>query len=315
MGVFMQRLGLLMMQVASGSPTYRYLRIIINTSESWTDGSIYPGSCRFSGLEFRATEGGAALTGTLSASFTQTPSTLANLTDSDTATEWWSGNNSIYRSGVTMGHDVTLDLGAGNEAPCAEVKITASNGSATRRSAPRVFTILGSNDNVNYDVLWFQPAEATWSAAEARLFTPSTGIQVMQIIRTRMIGATTSGALACAWLEFREVASGSKITGEPFCRKVIAGTTYPPIKFDDASSSTFSTNGGDDIGEYVGYALPNDNTMVEMFYEVRADSFREDPRNMRIERSLDGGMNFTTIKNFTSVPAWSAGEERTFDLT
>lgn len=299
--------------------TYRYLRVIFSTSHAGRNASPYPGAIKLAQMGFRATEGGTDLTGTWTASYTQGGSNgPEKLADGDPISYWYSGDNSNYSSGIEMGHDVMLDLGEGNESGCAELHmqaVAASVHTSARYMAPQVFTVLGSNNGTSWNVLWFQPSEGYWSSGEARVFTPATGVSAMQIIRFYQVSSTWSGALACAEMEFRVTAAGSKTDGVPITRKAIAGTSNEPDKINDSNSSSFTTNGGGWSTEYIGMVIPNDVLFEEMLYEVRPDSYREDPKDARVERSLDGGQSFTTLKSFPTIPAWSAGESRLFDIT
>ena len=65
---------------------------------------------------------------------------------------------------------VKVDLGSGNEIVATSAKVTGPN-SANAARAPKDFTIEGSNDDSDWDVLATTTSETSWGNNEVRTFT------------------------------------------------------------------------------------------------------------------------------------------------
>jgi hypothetical protein len=85
----------------------------------------------------------------------------------------------------------------------------------------------------------------------------------------------------------------------------------------DANNSTFwttgsSTNSG---GNWVAFDFGSNKTIIEVKLRVRGDTFREDPRSLKLQTSPDGS-TWTDVWAYGfdtgAMLVWDAGEIRTF---
>jgi hypothetical protein len=142
----------------------RYWRLADLRAYRQTDGTALSPSA--AEIEFRATIGGARLTGTAAAATNFDASTdAAKAQDGDTATLW--------AAVIPSPNWYQLDLGAGNENTFRELVIRARTGSFSNQT-PRLFEIWSSDDGVRWRIHGgFQDTGGEYTGGEARTFDVS----------------------------------------------------------------------------------------------------------------------------------------------
>jgi hypothetical protein len=121
--------------------------------------------------------------------------------------------------------------------------------------------------------------------------------------------------LACATLALRETHNGTDFALGNAGISNFAFGGFPASNAFDNSASSFWTNvtGSALTTGYIGAdfgATPRD--IVEFSYTVRPDGFREDPKALYLEYS-DDNVTWTILFDTGALPAWTAGETRTFN--
>ena len=141
----------------------RYWRLNVWTHRGVTNGPTYPSAAE---IEFRATVGGARLTGTASASgWFDASTTPDRAQDGDPNTLWAANGQTLIW--------YQLDLGAGNDNTLRELVLRARTGSFSVQT-PRTIEILSSTDGGffrSHGV--FQDTGGEYASGEARTFDVS----------------------------------------------------------------------------------------------------------------------------------------------
>lgn len=124
---------------ALSAPVSRYW--MLRQMETFDDGNSSPA---LSGLEFRATIGGARLTGTVTASSVDGVNVISNAFNDDTVDSIWSSLvNNDRRPWIH------LDLGAGNDSKIEEIMFRCRN-DGWSFTTPKSFDLLYSNNNTSW---------------------------------------------------------------------------------------------------------------------------------------------------------------------
>jgi len=112
--------------------------------------------------------------------------------DNDTGTTWYTSEGGTE----TLPSYIQYDFGEGVSHAVAKVKITNS---ATGSYSPTAFTIQGSNDGVNFDVLDTQSG-LSWAAGETKTF------DFANVVKYRYMRLPASASSAAAnWLQIAEI--------------------------------------------------------------------------------------------------------------
>jgi len=84
------------------------------------------------------------------------------------------GGDQYWNSGTTSAAEITLDVGSGNEFSPSSFKVKSHDLSSILNSNPKDFTLQGSNNETDWDVIWTITGETSWSSEEEREFNSDT---------------------------------------------------------------------------------------------------------------------------------------------
>jgi hypothetical protein len=229
----------------------------------------------------------------------------ANAFDGSTATYWNSGNG-------TLQHQLWAEFT--EEVTVKSVVISVrTSGTAW----PTDFDIVTSEDGVTWDVAQ-NFTEAGWSTGETRQYD-LTGTATSKFIGLQ-INDTDDGATWCALTEvdFLDTDGNSHFDIEDTGYTVSASSQTDGADDNavDANPSTFWATGSGGLPHWfkIDWGVGKKKRVTGVQLTVRGDSFRQDPSEFTLQGSHDN-TTWVDLAEFTSIPAWSAGETRTFSGT
>lgn len=125
--------------------------------------------------------------------------------------------------------------------------------------------------------------------------------------------------MGCAELKLKDTAGGTNraALNTGFASVDLYGI-HPSIAFDGDPSTLWTTtavsppSGGHYLGADFGAGITWD--IVEVEYQVRADTYREDPKALSIQFS-DDGTTYTEKWNTGAISTWTAGQNRVFSYS
>ena len=287
--------------------TYEYVRIQVFSTDSVNESPDASASITATGASVRATPGGSDLTGTWTAAGT-TGGSPANLGDSNGRTVWT--DKSLMSDITDRWFQIQLDT------PSVIREVTYVNNSGGDIFVPRIAAILGSNDGVNFDLIWAETELPAVSGASTSVWTRSEAKEALTLYRLRALTTYITGDfLGCAEQVWKD-SLGDSIPGNAFAGIYTISDSFVASKTRDGNGSTFYTSGAkfETGGNFIGIATTSDKVPANIDYTVRADSFREDPKDYFIEKSVDFGATWTSLASGTES-AWTAGETRTISIT
>lgn len=117
-----------------------------------------------------------------------------------------------------------------------------------------------------------------------------------------------------AEMQLRETPGGPSVAtgGTPSASVQYAGNEAQ-YAFDGNPSTGWSSTNNAAPPQWLRYSLPSARTIAEVALQAGDTTARAGraPAALQIQYSTDG-VNWTTAKTYTGIPAWAAGEVRTF---
>jgi hypothetical protein len=238
-------------------------------------------------------------------------------------------NNSVSGSaywvtnGTSTGY-LQIDLGDGNTHKCASYAIQVNTVPEPNR-APKDFTLQGSNNDSNWDVLDTQTDQTSWGNGEKRTFSGLAGTTAYRYFKLNVTANNGDTYLQCGELYLYEPAYALDFAphnmtsnSAPSPYEASASTNHallPPYKAFDNNLSTlgyWATTGTDvgwlkiDLGETGGKALGS--------YGIQTNVIPENTRAPK-DWTMQGSHNdsaWTTLDTVTDEIDWGIGETRFF---
>ena len=130
------------------------------------------------------------------------------------------------------------------------------------------------------------------------------------------IDTATIGAVGIAELEMRATLGGADQTLGKTITATTQSSNVASFAIDDNDSTFWSTGGGSiPFPQYltIDFGEGNPVAVAQIAIRVRADAFREDPRQFSLEWSHDGNW-WEEYYDFPLQDAWTAGEQRVLDV-
>jgi hypothetical protein len=274
---------------------------------------------RIQELEMAATAGGAnqCTGGTASASsFFDGTKVPANAFDG-TNTEWMAAETAAPNLGGG-GWDEWVQYEFPAPVGVAEIRIRGSD--LVTNGSPYAFTLLGSNDGVNWTAYLQVFGETSWSLDEQRTYAvPSTPIDLSAAPRIWFIEVVANDGGTGGWgvteialadsAAGASIATGGKAISQPWF------IVLPPLQaFDGSSFTEYGSNGGNYRSGFIAYELVTGSALHEVRITSRAGiAASQAPRTFNIKSSVDG-YHFTTERAVASSSGWGSAETRTFVL-
>jgi hypothetical protein len=171
----------------------------------------------------------------------------------------------------------------------------------------------------DHGTIWARPGGWEWRANLVDLVAiPSADAakpRKYRYWRVRTSSTATGGYFGLAELQMRTVAGSlDRTAGKTAFASADFGGPYVPSAAIDDNAATFwtvGTNAPPAGGHWLAVDFGVPVEIGEVVLTVRPDAFREDPLNLFIDFSSDGGDWFNAAQH-ASIPAWSAGETRAF---
>lgn len=160
-----------------------------------------------------------------------------------------------------------------------------------------------------------------WGYAEQRKFV-ATGYSASYTAaarkywRVRSTDTNIAGDyMACTELELRATSGGSDQCDSATITSSAEIGGYEASNAVDNNTSTFWTTGGSEpisgLGHYLQAVFGSDTSVNQITYQVRPDTYREDPNNLFIDSSING-LGWIREWSHSSIGTWTAGETKTF---
>lgn len=251
--------------------------------------------------EFRATIGGADVTGSGTPSASNAAfGAASNAFDNNAATFWASGSD--------LNHWLAYDFAAAQEV--LEFSITPrAGGDATQ--APGAGWLERSSDGSTWKKV-FPFIPTLWAGGTAQVFSEpaaASSHRYWRIVAVRSYGATFSASN----IEMRATAGGADLTGSgtPLSSSEFSGSFLDDYAFDGSSATAWISLGG--RLEWIGYDFGSNVSVTEVTWAARTDSNPSQvPSAGAVQYSDDGSTWVTAWSFFNSVSAPSLGQVLTF---
>jgi len=269
-------------------------------------------------IEMAATAGGAdqCTGGTASASSVFDGTKVAANAFDGTGAEWMAAATSAPNLGGG-GWDEWVQYEFPTPVGVEEIRITASG--STANSAPYAFTLLGSNDGVNWTAYLRVFDEPVWTTNEQRTYAvPTTPIDLSAAPRIWFVEVVANDGGTGGWgvteIELATSAGGASIaTGGEAISQPWFSTSSPAMAFDGLSAAYISKN-GDYRSGFIAYELVTGSALYEVRITSRSGAAASQaPQTFNIKSSVDG-YHFTTELAVASSSGWGSSETRTFVL-
>jgi len=297
-----------------GTPAiHLYWRLYVLSTE---DGD----AIRIQEIEMAATAGGAnqCTGGTASASSEFFDGTKAAANAFDGTGAAWASDETAAPNKGGGGWNQWVQYEFPAPVGVAEIRITADG--FVVNSAPYAFTLLGSNDGVNWTAYLRVFGEPLWTTNEQRTYAvPSTPINLSAAPRIWFIEVVANdggtGGWGVAEIELADSAAGASIaTGGKAISQPWFTVRPPSLAFDGASTPEYVSRNGDYRSGFIAYELVTGSALHEVRITSRAGAAASQaPRTFNIKSSVDG-YHFTTELAVASSSGWGGSETRTFEL-
>jgi hypothetical protein len=150
-------------------------------------------------------------------------------------------------------------------------------------------------------------------AGSSLTFNPPTAPLTARYWRIRCPTTYLGDYLGITELEMRSTIGGvDQTTGKTAFAST--NTAYGPAYAIDDQTGTLFTDAGTTKpsgGHWLAVDYGSAIAVAQISIQVRTDGYREDPRELSIECSTDG-TNWIPVCYYSNIPAWTAGETRTF---
>lgn len=253
-------------------------------------------------FEMHDTYGGSDLLsgGTASAS-NVVNGAAANAVDNSGATVW-------RTSVTTLPQWWQYDFGLGNDKAICEIVVQAGTTNPDTRSPGR-FEVQYSDDNAAWTTAW-QGRKRVWIGGEAKTFVRPTVSYRLNVSAND--GAVGGVSQQIAEIEFL-VGGADKATGG---NANVQGTVGDAELAFDNSNATIWSNSSLTPPYWISYDFKDNPVFVleQVSIVVGSTNLTRAPKDFTIEKSTDGGSNWTVLKTVTAQTGWGVNEKRTFTI-